>query len=278
MLARMRRPLIAIALTLTAGAALPATGAAATATVARVVDGDTVKVRQAGRVRTVDLLGVDAPEPGACGGRDATKALKRLLPAKARVTVARDANGPASGRYITRAGKLVNEAMIRAGNARAATGALSRGSRLTAAQDAAKQAGRGLWAACPEPAPQPQPTPDPPTGDAAKQRARTDLQGRVFTRITTTTFSSAESRLHLCSDGSFVEYVETFSDFGGSTFGTYRGRWEVIAAEYRTDFAGARVHRLNADGTEGFLDIVAQGGQVTSNGAIVSVRTSDACA
>jgi endonuclease YncB( thermonuclease family) len=44
----------------TAGSA--AAAASASGTVVRVVDGDTVQVRSAGRVHTVELLGIDAPE------------------------------------------------------------------------------------------------------------------------------------------------------------------------------------------------------------------------
>jgi len=158
---------------------------------------------------------------------------------------------------------------------------LARGAQLSAAQRAAESAKRGLWASCEQPESQPQPQPQPPgpvTGEEAKQRARADIAGRAFIRLTTTTFSSSESRLHLCPDGSFVEYVETYSDFGGSTYGTYRGRWEILSAEYRSAAdASARVRRANEDGSEGFLEIVARGGQVTVNGSVVTVQASGAC-
>jgi len=52
---------------------------AAAATVVRVIDGDTVKVRDDGKLRTVDLAGVNAPEPGACAGPEARRGLARLL-------------------------------------------------------------------------------------------------------------------------------------------------------------------------------------------------------
>ena len=54
---------------------------AAAATVVRVIDGDTVKVRDDGKLRTVDLAGVNAPERGACAGTEARRGLARLLPA-----------------------------------------------------------------------------------------------------------------------------------------------------------------------------------------------------
>jgi micrococcal nuclease len=273
MLAPPHRPILALATLLTALAVAPGAAHAAGATVVKVVDGDTVRVKANGRTRSVNLRGVDAPEKADCYGSEATQALKRLLPRGARVTLR---NGS-----IRRGRKLVNEALVRSGDARAT------GGQLTAAQDAARTAGRGLWAACPAPQPPGSgtpgggtpPPPDVITGDAAIQRARTDLQGRRFTRIRTpSSFSSSESRLHLCSDGSFYEQVWTYSDFGGTTYGEYRGRWEVIAAEYRTGFAGARVRRANNDGSEGFLDIVAQGGRITTNGEAASADVSDACA
>jgi endonuclease YncB( thermonuclease family) len=274
------RSLPALALALVALALAPAAAGAASGTVVRVIDGDSVRVREGGRVRTVSLLGVGAPTD--CHKAQAARALKRLLPANARVQLGRDRKGPRQGRYIRRAGTLVNAALLRSGDARAgATEGLSQAAALNAAQTAAQQAGRGLWKTCaapqtPPPPAQPQPQPAPPEPDPL-QRARGDLGGRVFIKLTTTTFSSAESRLHLCSDGSFVEYVETYSDFGGSTYGTYRGRWEVTAAEYRAEMAGARVRRLNDDGTEGWVEVVAQGGSVTVNGSVVTVQASDAC-
>jgi endonuclease YncB( thermonuclease family) len=49
------------------------------ATVSPVVDGDTVNVQVAGGpALEVQLIGIDAPEPGDCGGDKATGHLKRL--------------------------------------------------------------------------------------------------------------------------------------------------------------------------------------------------------
>ena len=77
---------VAIAtLVLLAGAA-----PASAATVVRVVDGDTVKVRDGGKTRSVDLAGVDAPEAGACQGAEAKRGLAKLLPAGATVKLQRD--------------------------------------------------------------------------------------------------------------------------------------------------------------------------------------------
>ncbi len=75
-----------------------------------------------------------------------------------------------------------------------------------------------------------------------------------------------------------MEDVETSSDYGPGTSGRYTGQGQVIAAQYGDGVASARVHRLNADGTEGFLDIVVGGGQVTVNGGVDTVQASAVCA
>ena len=156
MLQPPHRPILALATLLTALAVAPGTANAAGATVVKVVDGDTVRIKENGRTRTVDLRGVDAPEKADCHGADAAKALKRLLPRGARVQVRRGS--------VRRAGKLVNEALVRSGDARAT------GGQLTAAQDAARKAGRGLWAACPVPQPQPPTRRDAAAADGRAHR------------------------------------------------------------------------------------------------------------
>jgi endonuclease YncB( thermonuclease family) len=267
-------------LLLASAVALGITATADAATVTRIVDGDTIKVRDGKRSRTVDLLGVEAP---ACHAAAAKQALQRLLPRKATVRLQRD--GANKGRYVHRGATHVNVALLRQGAVKATAGVatLRLGSTLSAAEQQARAAKRGLWATCPEPAPgQPPASPDDPV-----QRARKDLAGRVFIRITATTFSSTESHLHLCSDGRFVEDVSTYSQFGGgsesplpdsdATHQRYGGGWEVVAAEYRPEGAGARVRRLNDDGTETFVDFVATGAGVTVNGAPVSTQTSGIC-
>ena len=100
----------------------------------------------------------------------------------------------------------------------------------------------------------------------------------MFIHITTTTFSSAESHLHLCSDGSYVEEVSTYSDFGGSTAARYTGRWKVTSATYDATGARASVRRDNADGTTGWVEFAASSNPVTVNGDAVSVQTSGVCA
>jgi endonuclease YncB( thermonuclease family) len=58
------------------------------AIVIRVVDGDTVTVRVAGRQKTVRLIGIDTPEVYfgvECGGPAASRSLKKRLPKGTRV-------------------------------------------------------------------------------------------------------------------------------------------------------------------------------------------------
>ena len=122
---------------------------AAAATVVRVIDGDTVKVRDDGKLRTVDLAGVNAPERGACAGTEARRGLARLLPAGARVRLQRDADAPARARYVFRGGRLVNAAVLRRGLARAEdTGELSKREPLEAAAQEAQQQRKGIWKSC----------------------------------------------------------------------------------------------------------------------------------
>ncbi len=70
---------------------------AITATVIRVVDGDTIKVTVDGAEQTIRLLGIDAPErnatsdePAECGTDEAKAALEELLPVDAVVAVTFD--------------------------------------------------------------------------------------------------------------------------------------------------------------------------------------------
>jgi endonuclease YncB( thermonuclease family) len=67
------------------------------ATVASVVDGDTLNAQVAGGpALDVQLIGIDAPEPGDCGGAEAAGQLKQL------------ALGRTSPSYATRTSKSSN--------------------------------------------------------------------------------------------------------------------------------------------------------------------------
>lgn len=138
------------------GAARGASVATGSATVAAVVDGDTLDLADGRRVR---LLQVDTPELGSgeCYSRAARSALLRLVPPGSRVRLEPD---PALDRvdrygrllrYVHRRGN-VNLELVRLG---AAAPYFYRGERgryaasLLAEARRAQAARRGLWRACP---------------------------------------------------------------------------------------------------------------------------------
>jgi endonuclease YncB( thermonuclease family) len=123
--------------------------------VARVTDGDTLRLLDGRRVR---LVQIDAPEAGECFARAATRALARRLPGSARVLLVRD---PALDgrdehgrllRYVLLSGRNLNVELVREGAAapyffRRARG-LAAAEILAAAEDARADR-RGMWGACP---------------------------------------------------------------------------------------------------------------------------------
>ena len=147
---------VALAL-LAAGCGHGDTTGDAEAVVARIADGDTLVLTDERRVR---LVQIDAPEEheGECYAAGATTALERLVPPGATVTLEAD---PALDdvdrfgrllRYVLRNDRNVNLELVRAG---AAAPWFFDGDRgryaddLLAAAEAARDARRGLWQACP---------------------------------------------------------------------------------------------------------------------------------
>ena len=140
----------------------PRTDLVANATVAYIVDGDTVDLVINGREERVRLIGIDTPEtkkpdtPIECFGPEATAFMQQLLPVGTPVLIERDVvNRDDYGRllgYVYRAtdGIFVNYEMMRQGYAQP----LSFPPNDTYARlfaDAARAAERddaGLWAAC----------------------------------------------------------------------------------------------------------------------------------
>lgn len=139
-----------------------APSAPGTATVVRVVDGDTIDVRLGRTAETARLLGIDTPEtvkPGApvdCFGPEASARTKELLPAGTAVRLTRDAEArDRFGRllvYVTRVRDdlFVNRALLADGFARPLAIAPNDAHRaeLAAAAAEARETGRGLWGAC----------------------------------------------------------------------------------------------------------------------------------
>jgi endonuclease YncB( thermonuclease family) len=136
------------------------------ATVVRVIDGDTLKVRLgSGRIRDVRLIGIDTPEtkkPGApveCGGREATARMKLLALRKGRgrrVSLRSDPTQDATDRYgrmlayVGSGGTDFGRSLVLSGWAKTYVyeNDFQRATRYRSAQSAAKAAGRGVWRRC----------------------------------------------------------------------------------------------------------------------------------
>lgn len=141
-----------------AGAARPP----GSGTVSRIVDGDTIHVKVAGRDEDVRLLGIDTPEthkpntPVECFGVEATKHITQLIPPGTDVQLVRDVEArDRYGRllayvYRSRDHLLVNLAMVRDGYAAAYTYPpnVAHADEIVAAASDARQHDRGLWRAC----------------------------------------------------------------------------------------------------------------------------------
>jgi micrococcal nuclease len=126
------------------------------ATVAYVVDGDTVALASGARVR---LLQIDTPEVGSgeCYSRRAAKDLRRLLPSGTTVALEEDSRLDSVDRYgrllryVFRGGLNVNLALVRQGDATVWFYGGVRGryaARLLAAARRARAERRGLWGSC----------------------------------------------------------------------------------------------------------------------------------
>src|SRR5262245_15738931 len=149
----LRTLVIAIALSLGAVPAAAASPAAHHDRIDRVVDGDTVRLAGLGRVR---LIGVDTPEvyfKTECYGRQASNFTKRLLPPGTPVTYRFDVQHRARyGRelaYLYKGSTFVNAELVKRGYAVPLTipPNVRYAHRFVALSRAARDAGRGLWAA-----------------------------------------------------------------------------------------------------------------------------------
>jgi micrococcal nuclease len=134
-------------------------GTSTTATVTRVIDGDTAEVALNGGVEDVRYIGIDTPEsvapgqPVECFGKRASAFNARLV-AGERVRLAfdderRDKYGRLLA-YVHRGQTFVNAEMVRRGYARtlAIPPNTDRAALFDRLQAAAGRAGRGLWESC----------------------------------------------------------------------------------------------------------------------------------
>lgn len=141
------------------GSAGERVAAPATVAVDRVVDGDTAKVFYGGRSEYVRYIGIDTPEsvkpdsPVECFGEEASRFNEELL-----------GDGPATlefgpeqrdrfGRllaYVSVRDVMLNAKLLAGGYAETLTIPPNdaKSSRFQRIEDAAREAGRGLWGAC----------------------------------------------------------------------------------------------------------------------------------
>src|SRR5215210_4754271 len=130
--------------------AAPASAATRSGSVVKVLDGDSVRVKVGKKVVKVDLLGIKAADD--CGDDPAGK-LRSLLRKGTRVKLKSD--GSRKGAYVYRGTRFINRDMLAAGMARLSGSGLRESARLAAAQQAAIDATRGVWACTDPPAPPP---------------------------------------------------------------------------------------------------------------------------
>lgn len=143
-------------------AAPPPAGSVGSATVVRVIDGDTVELSIGEVTERARLLGIDAPEsvspkvPDQCFGAEASQALHDLLPPGSEVRIERDAESrDRYGRlllYLYRVddGLFVNQWMLESGlaDAMAFEPNTTFAVPFEAVRSQAEAAGTGLWGRC----------------------------------------------------------------------------------------------------------------------------------
>jgi micrococcal nuclease len=128
--------------------------------VTQVVDGDTIHVALDGADTTVRLIGIDTPEKQGpytqleCYGNEATAFTTHLLEGEdvaLEFDVERTDRFDRTLAYVWLRGDLANEEILRAGYGLLLTipPNVAYAERLQEAQREAREAGRGLWGACP---------------------------------------------------------------------------------------------------------------------------------
>lgn len=236
-------PIVLAALVAALLVTVPATASAQsarTATVVRVVDGDTVRISVGGRVGTIDLVGVKAPTGRQCFAAAATRELRRLLPVRARIAVQDEAGVRGRGRYVTRGRRLVNTELLRRGAARLGSlRGVRRASALRSAERAARTARRGLHRTCGAAAPAPAPpAAQEPDGPAAQFREmRAALEGLRLVDVFTDTNSSTRNETRFCADGRSQRNEEFLPrDAGaGPVVSAEAGSWAITNTARQAD-------------------------------------------
>ena len=131
-----------------------------TGNVTRVVDGDTLNVRlRNGGIVSVRLLGINTPERGRCGAKEATDNLRTLAPVGSTVDLVSDRTQAAKDRYgrllryVARRGGFKDLSYRQAWNGytkRYVFGGkpVARDRDYMRAIDEARNGARGLWSGC----------------------------------------------------------------------------------------------------------------------------------
>lgn len=137
----------------------PATPQRTLAQVLRAIDGDTIEVAIDGQAYTLRYIGIDTPEtvhpsqPVECFGQEASAFNKNLVQGK-QVELEKDVSETDRFgrllRYVYIDGQMVNETLVREGYAVSSTFPpdVKYQDRFLQAQTEARDANRGLWAAC----------------------------------------------------------------------------------------------------------------------------------
>lgn len=153
------------------------------AVVTKVVDGDTIQVKIAGKKYTVRYIGMDTPEtvkpgtPVQCFGKEASAFNRKLVNGK-KVRLVKDVSETDKYgrllRYVYLAdGRMVNEELLKGGYAQVSTYPpdVLHVDQFLELQRAAREAGAGLWSKCaaaePTATPEPVVAPAPETAPAA---------------------------------------------------------------------------------------------------------------
>lgn len=136
-------------------------GSCETATVDRVVDGDTVDVVVDGATERVRVLGIDTPEtkhpdkPVGCMGPEAAARTSELAPAGDQVTLITDDNADSTDNYgrllrhiVTADDTLLGDQLLGDGLATTTTFEHSLTGDYATSEDNARQAAAGLWGQC----------------------------------------------------------------------------------------------------------------------------------
>lgn len=121
----------------------------------RVIDGDTIDVRQRGKTKRVRLVGIDTPERGRCAAGAATRSLRSQFTSR-RLRLVRDSRQPNRDRYArllryVHVGKVdTGRRQVRRGWARlyVVGSGSKRVQKYRSAQRRAKRANRGVWGRC----------------------------------------------------------------------------------------------------------------------------------